>query len=66
MAWKKNYSKVRNASWIWYLLAAFCFVMAVTSLHDASGQFGMGFVLWVAATTGLCVSAGRSKRKAGV
>ena len=65
MAWKKNYSTVRNASWIWYLMAAFCFFQAVTSVHENGGQFGFGFVLWVAAATGLVFSAGRGKRKAG-
>lgn len=64
MAWKKNYSTVRNASWIWYLLAAFCFVQAVTSVHENGGQFGPGFFIWVAGATGLAFSAGRSKRKA--
>lgn len=64
MAWKKNYSTVRNASWIWYLMAALCFVQAVTSVHDNGGQFGTSFFMWVAGATGLAFSAGRSKRKA--
>lgn len=64
MAWKKNYSTVRNASWIWYLMAAFCFIQAVTSVHENAGQFGPAFFMWVAGCAGLCFSAGRSKRKA--
>jgi len=64
MSWKTNYSKVRNATWIWYLLAFFCFIQAVTGYHDNGGQFGLSFFMWVAASTGLCFSAGRSKRNA--
>lgn len=64
MAWKKNYSTVRNASWIWYLLAAFCFMQAVTSVTDNGGQFGPAFFMWVAGATGLAFSAGLAKRKA--
>lgn len=64
MAWKNNYSKVRNATWIWYLLALFCFAQAVMSYGDNGNQFGAGFAMWIGATTGLLFSAGRSKRAA--
>lgn len=63
MAWKKNYSAVRNASWIWYLMAFACFVMAVKA-YPVDGGSMVGFVIWVSAATGLTFSAGRAKRKA--
>ena len=63
MAWKKNYSKVRNATWIWYLMAFACFVMAVKA-YPVDGGSMIGFVWWVSAATGLAFSAGRAKRKA--
>lgn len=63
MAWKKNYSKVRNATWIWYLMAFVCFVMAVKA-YPVDGGSMIGFVWWVSAATGLTFSAGRAKRKA--
>lgn len=63
MAWNKNYSKVRNATWIWYLMAFACFVMAVKA-YPVDGGSMLGFVWWVSAATGLTFSAGRAKRKA--
>lgn len=63
MSWKQNYSKARNASWIWYLLALFCFVQAVTSYHDNGGQVAFSSFVWVGACIGLVFSA-RKKRKA--
>lgn len=63
MAWKKNYSKVRNATWIWYLMAFACFVMAVKA-YPVDGGSMFGFVWWVSAATGLTFSASRAKRKA--
>lgn len=65
MAWNKNYSKVRNATWIWYLMAFACFVMAVKA-YPVDGGSMLGFVWWVSAATGLTFSAGRAKRKARV
>lgn len=62
MSWKQNYSKVRNASWIWYLLALFCLVQAVTGYHENGGQFSPSFFIWIAACSGLVFSA-RKKRK---
>lgn len=61
MAWNKNYSKVRNATWIWYLMAFACFVMAVKA-YPVDGGSMIGFVWWVSAATGLTFSAGRAKR----
>lgn len=63
MAWKKNYSTVRNATWIWYALAFLCFVMACKAF-PVDGGSGVAFVMWVAAAAGLTFSAGRAKRKA--
>lgn len=63
MAWKKNYSKVRNATWIWYLMAFACFVMAVKA-YPVDGGSMIGFVWWVSSAAGLAFSAGRAKRKA--
>ena len=63
MAWKKNYSKVRNATWIWYLMAFVSFVMAVKA-YPVDGGSMIGFVWWVSAATGMTFSAGRAKRKA--
>lgn len=63
MAWKKNYSKVRNAAWIWYLMAFVSFVMAVKA-YPVDGGSMISFVWWVSAATGLTFSAGRAKRKA--
>ena len=63
MAWNKNYSKVRNATWIWYLMAFACFVLAVKA-YPVDGGSMISFVWWVSAATGLTFSAGRAKRKA--
>lgn len=63
MAWKKNYSKVRNATGIWYLLAFACFWMAVKA-YPVDGGSMISFVWWVSAAAGLTFSAGRAKRKA--
>ena len=63
MSWKSNYKSVRNASWIWYLMAFACFVMAVKA-YPVDGGSMFGFVWWVSAATGLAFSAGRAKRKA--
>lgn len=62
MAWNKNYSKVRNAIWIWYLMALACFVMAVKA-YPVDGGSMIGFVWWVSSAAGLAFSAGRAKRK---
>lgn len=64
MSWKKNYSAVRNATWIWYLLALACFAKAVGSASGDGGQFGPAFIFWAAMASGLVFSAGRAKRKA--
>lgn len=64
MAWKKIYSAVRNSTWIWYLLAAFCFIEAVAGVHENGGSFGPLFFFQVALSAGLVFSAGRAKRKA--
>lgn len=63
MAWKKNYSKVRSAAWIWYLFAFAAFVMAIKAA-PIEGQSALPFVFWVAFSAGLVFSARRSKRKA--
>lgn len=63
--WKQNYAKARSVVWPTYLLAALCFWMAVSSVHDNGGQFTSTFVIWVAATFGFVISARRAKRKYG-
>lgn len=62
MSFKTRYAAIRNATWIWYLMALFCFVRAVTSYHENGAQFGFSFVLWIAAASGLAFGAGRYKR----
>lgn len=61
--WKQNYAKARSMVWVTYLAALWCFWMAVSGVHENGGQFGIGFVFWVAMAVGLSFSAGRTKRK---
>ncbi|WP_312998030.1 hypothetical protein [Pseudomonas sp.] len=66
MSWKSNYKSVRNASWIWYLLAFVFFIFAVQAFptpRNPNGSMNL-FIFWIALTTGLMFSAGRTKRKA--
>lgn len=63
MAWKKNYSAARNATWVWYLFAVASFAMAIKAA-PIDGQSALPFVFWVAISSGLVFSAGRAKRKA--
>lgn len=63
MAWKKNYTAVRNANWITYLVMAFAIYMAASGVHESGGKFGIGFVLWVAFAFGLAISVRNNKRK---
>lgn len=66
MAFKSTYKTVRNATWIYYLLAAVFFVWAVQAFptsRNADGSMGL-FMWWACMSGGLVYSAGRAKRKA--
>lgn len=66
MAFKSTYKTVRNATWIYYLLAAVFFVWAVQAFptsRNVEGSMGL-FIWWTCMSGGLVWSAGRSKRKA--
>lgn len=66
MRFKTRYSAVRNATWIYYLLAAVFFVWAVQAFPTSRNVDGsMGLFIWhVCMAGGLVYSAGRAKRKA--
>lgn len=65
MAFKSTYKTVRNATWIYYCLAALFFVWAVQAFPTPSNVDGsMGLFIWhICMSTGLVYSAGRAKRK---
>lgn len=66
MSFKTRYSAVRNATWIYYLLAAVFFVCAVQAFptsRNVDGSMGL-FIWWACMSGGLVYSAGRAKRKA--
>lgn len=65
MGFKTRYSAVRNATWIWYLLALVCFVLACQSFPVRGGEGSMfSFIWWISISGGLVFSAGRAKRNA--
>ncbi len=61
--WKSNYSKARNATWFYYLLALMFFVFAVQAFPRDGGSM-LRFVMWCALATGMVFGAGRNKRNA--
>ena len=66
MSWKNNYTKVRNATWIYYLLAALFFVWAIQAFptsRNPDGSMGL-FIWWSFLSGGLILSSGRAKRNA--
>lgn len=66
MSWKLNYKSVRNATWIYYALAALFFVWAVQAFptsRNPEGSMNL-FIWWACMSGGLVWSAGRAKRKA--
>lgn len=66
MAFKSTYKTVRNATWVYYLLAAVFFVWAVQAFptsRNVDGSMGL-FIWWACMCGGLVWSAGRAKRKA--
>lgn len=66
MTFKSRYSAIRNATWIWYALAAIFFFWAVQAYPTPRNPDGsMGLFIWhVCMAGGLVYSAGRAKRKA--
>lgn len=65
MSFKTRYSAIRNATWIWYALAALFFVWAVQAFPTSRNPDGsMWLFIWHACmSAGLVYSAGRAKRK---
>lgn len=66
MAFKSTYKAVRNATWVYYCLAALFFVWAVQAFpgsHNPDGSMNL-FIWWSCISGGLVYSAGRAKRKA--
>lgn len=66
MSFKTRYSAVRNATWIYYGLAALFFVWAVQAFPTSQNPGGSmnAFIWWTCLSGGLVYSAGRAKRKA--
>lgn len=60
---KSNYTKARNSTWVYYLLAFVFFVFAVQAFPVDGGSM-IPFVLWCAMATGTAFGAGRNKRNA--
>ena len=66
MSFKTRYSAVRNATWIYYVLAALFFVWAVQAYPTPRNLDGSmnAFIWWSCLSGALVWSAGRAKRKA--
>ena len=62
-SWKSNYTKFRNATWVYYLLAFVFFIQAVKAFPVDGGSM-IPFVMWCSMATGTAFGAGRNKRNA--
>lgn len=66
MSIKTKYKTARNATWVYYLIALFFFVLAVMQFPTSQNPGGSMnlFIFWTALATGTVYGAGRNKRKA--